>query len=398
VARPLLEETCMDLPRLHRRAAAFTLVELLVIIGIIAILAALLLPALLGGKLRAQRIWCVGNLRQTGIAFQNFAHDHAGKFPMAVPVSDGGSLEFAENGLLVNGNFYFGFRHFQSLGGYLDSPKVLVCPTDTRLAATNFATLQNANISYFVGVDAEYSKPASILAGDGNLATTRTLLRNATGESLAWNVRQHRFKGNVLFADGHVEERGNSGSGTVLASAENFVLPTINPPGSTADNPAAPKPAGPAPANSGDGGAKPVPLSQPAAQPLQIYNSTANPGQSAPGVSVPTTPALRQTNQLGAPPVMALELTPSSAPTIATNPVQSFKPDAKKQITSPAPPPAQVQTNPVSEPATNTTPPLPTREKHGGLFTGWAWLLWLLLLLAIGAVLLWQSLRRANGK
>ena len=139
----------------ERSADGFSLVELLVVIAIIGILAALLLPALSGGKKRAQRIVCENNLRQLGLAFQMFAHDHNSKFPMQVPSGDGGSQEFAENGFLVPGNFYFGYRHFQPLGIFLETPKILICPADTRTAATNFAALQNANISYFVGVDAD---------------------------------------------------------------------------------------------------------------------------------------------------------------------------------------------------------------------------------------------------
>src|SRR5437879_3570211 len=62
----------------------FTLLELLCVIAIIAILASMLLPALRGAEARARRIQCVGNLRQTGLAFHLFAHDHNGAFPMAV--------------------------------------------------------------------------------------------------------------------------------------------------------------------------------------------------------------------------------------------------------------------------------------------------------------------------
>ncbi len=215
----------MNSARSNRQAGAFTLVEMLVVIAIIAILAALLLPAVTASKMRAKRIVCESQLQQLGIAFQSFAHDHNSKFPMLVSTNDGGSAEFVQNGYLVNGPFYFGFRHFQPLAGILQTPAILVCPADTRPAATNFATLQNSNISYFVGVTADYSQPMSVLAGDGNLSAASTLVRGMAGGRLTWTGKQHHFKGNVLFADGHVEE-WSDGANT-LASGGEFVLPSV---------------------------------------------------------------------------------------------------------------------------------------------------------------------------
>ena len=63
------------------RRRAFTLVELLVVIGIIAVLLALVLPALARARNSALRVSCSSNLRQIGVAFISYAHDNRGWFP-----------------------------------------------------------------------------------------------------------------------------------------------------------------------------------------------------------------------------------------------------------------------------------------------------------------------------
>jgi prepilin-type N-terminal cleavage/methylation domain-containing protein len=72
-----------DAPRLvnSRQDGAFTLVELLVVIGIIAVLISILLPALGKARQQAQLVACMSNERQIGMAIFNYAVDYGGSLP-----------------------------------------------------------------------------------------------------------------------------------------------------------------------------------------------------------------------------------------------------------------------------------------------------------------------------
>lgn len=186
------------------RQRAFTLLELVLVMAIITILVSLLLPSLAKARLKASRIQCVSQLKQIGGAFHLFANDHQGRLPMEISWRDDGSREF-----VPGGNAY---KHFQALSHELGSPKILICSTDSRLSAPAWTTLRNANVSYFLAVDAKLNISHSLFAGDRNISTSAsepTGVLQTTYTNAQWTTNLHHSKGNLLFGDGRVAQANN---------------------------------------------------------------------------------------------------------------------------------------------------------------------------------------------
>jgi prepilin-type N-terminal cleavage/methylation domain-containing protein/prepilin-type processing-associated H-X9-DG protein len=237
----------MRCKRSNAQADGFTLVEMLVVIAIIALLAALLLPVLTQAKGRAKRIVCINNLRETGLSLLMFANDHGGKFPIQVSTNDGGSLEFVKAGYQIeHQHFYFSYQHFRTLASTLREPGPLACPADSeRWAATNFYQFNNWNLSYALGLGMPGlwltpGSPDKFLAADRNIYLCCDLSPNPTIRYVnrpdvqtdplgAWGTSLHVREGNILFCDGHVEESfgANYVSQVVRAFPEDLVLPDV---------------------------------------------------------------------------------------------------------------------------------------------------------------------------
>jgi hypothetical protein len=156
-------------------------------------------------------------LKQIGIAYQLWEGDHDDKYPAAISTTNGGAME-----PLARGNVA---AEFLVMSNELSTPKILWCPADTlRIWATNFYALNNSNVSYFVGLDAEARKPQVLLSGDDNFAiggipVKSGLLALSTNIPIAWSSGRHnaynshfwtpardRFAGNIGLADGSAQQ------------------------------------------------------------------------------------------------------------------------------------------------------------------------------------------------
>jgi hypothetical protein len=201
----------------NKRNCGLTMIEVLMVLAVLMVVAALLLPAMVRPHRQYGGIQCVNNLKQIGLAARIWAGDNNDKYPMEVAVTQGGGME------LISGPY--AFRHFQVMSNELSTPKVLFCPNETdrnRLVATNFTDFNNSNISYFVGVDATETNVQMLLSGDHNISNG-TLVKNGlleltTNKPSEWTTEMHNKVGNVVLADGTVQQLSMSGLQNAVAN------------------------------------------------------------------------------------------------------------------------------------------------------------------------------------
>jgi prepilin-type N-terminal cleavage/methylation domain-containing protein len=111
----------------HVKRRAFTLVELLVVIGIIALLVGMLLPSLAKARQAAQRVECLSNLREVSTSFRMYAmanHDH-------VPLGYRAGMAKQFNSMIYSGTskrfVLFGLLY---TAGAMPKPQVFFCPAE----------------------------------------------------------------------------------------------------------------------------------------------------------------------------------------------------------------------------------------------------------------------------
>jgi len=220
------------------RRKGFTLVELLVVIGIIALLISILLPALNAAKERANRVKCSSNLRQIGQGLLLYANDNKGIYPRTPANTMGTYTCFTAGGAsTATDPFGTGGPAVNDVTAALFllvrnadiNPEVFVCPSSNAEKDTlnnkpanqrcNFYGINNLSYSYTnpypndaaigLGYKLNGNVPADFaICGDRNDGDQLTTVNSASAasEQKKINSKNHEGDGeNVLFNDGHCE-------------------------------------------------------------------------------------------------------------------------------------------------------------------------------------------------
>jgi prepilin-type processing-associated H-X9-DG protein len=141
---------------------AFTVIELLTVIAIIGILAAMLMPALSKAREKGKRANCANNLRQITLGMLNYAEDYGGNFPTCYPAGSGYSHSNCDPdcaGPFGNGGATQFFQLIIKLG-YVPSPKVFVCPSDRWYG--------DSDLPVFPAYSWDHQTPGSAIPMSGN--------------------------------------------------------------------------------------------------------------------------------------------------------------------------------------------------------------------------------------
>lgn len=126
------------LSKIRRRSGGFTLIELMIVIAIIAILAAILVPNFIRARAQGQLTACKSNLKNIGTAMEMYSTDWAGKYPAAIGQLEPNYLKTmpecpAAGSDTYSGNFVTGATAPTNPQGFQDY-YYISCVTDTHKA------------------------------------------------------------------------------------------------------------------------------------------------------------------------------------------------------------------------------------------------------------------------
>lgn len=208
------------------KSQGFTLVELLIVIAIVSLLAAILFPVFARARDNARRASCQSNLKQIGLALMQYVQDYDERLPNR-----------------ATGNIDIHTR----LQAYVKNRQIFICPSQNILVSSGgvesaFDPKVNTSYAYnFEQADTKYPPHIAYipfadrlcLISENRGSVDRVTLPGALNDQRFWLAPRHFDGSNLLFADGHVKWYDKSVQGvtynSVTASSKHsgtFWMPT----------------------------------------------------------------------------------------------------------------------------------------------------------------------------
>lgn len=172
-----------------RKKAAFTLLELLCVIAIIALLASLLMPAIQDVRKQADSVACFANLRQIGIAVNLYLADHDNTYPYIE--TDPAVMQLYPPEIQAH-------SMAETLQPYGLTATNLKCPSDVKDADRDYFSKKGTSYEWRPMVDGEAKANIEIFTPRGVFHASPARLRIVTDYTAV-----HHEHMNALYADGH---------------------------------------------------------------------------------------------------------------------------------------------------------------------------------------------------
>ena len=210
------------------RNNAFTLIELLIVIAIIAILAAILFPVFARARENARRASCMSNLKQIGLGVMQYTQDYDEKLPRSAVcgpelLESGGLSTNSDCASPAPGNYYHLWWH--QMYPYVKSTQVFICPSTTatwsggyvpssyvyglngNLSGLALAAIPQVAITPMIADATYYVMDPDHDCYSGTGVSSNSWCTSGTSDNSDAPLARHLDTFNMVFADGHAKSQ-----------------------------------------------------------------------------------------------------------------------------------------------------------------------------------------------